>query len=115
LHGEALAVRLTAPAGRGVSDAADLRLPQSINRRQKLLAHWADTGRIHPADQYAALVQMVGEFATFTETTRRPNNSPSCRHEDLHRSFAPIVADLRRSLSAVIEQNAVAIPLEEHR
>ena len=66
-------------------------------------------------DLYAALVQMVGEFATFTETTRRPNTYPSYRHEDLQRSFAPVVADLRRSLSAVIEQNAVAIPLQERR
>jgi type VI secretion system protein ImpJ len=40
---------------------------------------------------------------------------PSYRHEDLQRSFAPVVADLRRSLSAVIEQNAVAIPLQERR
>ena len=41
-RGEALAARLTAPAGRGVSDVADFLLLQSINRWQKLLAHWAD-------------------------------------------------------------------------
>lgn len=114
-RGEALAARLTAPAGRGVSDVADFLLLQSINRWQKLLAHWADAPRIHPVDLYAALVQMAGEFATFTETTRRPNVYPSYRHEHLQRSFAPVVADLRRSLSAVIEQNAVAIPLQERR
>jgi type VI secretion system protein ImpJ len=114
-RGEALAARLTAPAGRGVSDVADFLLLQSINRWQKLLAHWADAPRVHPVDLYATLVQMVGEFATFTETTRRPNAYPSYRHEDLQRSFAPVVADLRRSLSAVIEQNAVAIPLQERR
>ncbi len=114
-RGEALAARLTAPAGRGVSDVADFLLLQSINRWQKLLAHWADAPRIHPVELYAALVQMVGEFATFTETTRRPSQYPSYRHEDLQRSFAPVIADLRRSLSAVIEQNAVAIPLQERR
>lgn len=100
-RGEALAARLTAPAGRGVSDVADFLLLQSINRWQKLPAHWADTGRIHPAELYATLVQMAGEFATFTETTRRPNAYPSYWHEDLRRSFAPVVADLRRSLSAL--------------
>jgi type VI secretion system protein ImpJ len=114
-RGEALAARLTAPAGRGVSDVADFLLLQSINRWQKLLAHWADAPRLHPVDLYAALVQMVGEFATFTETTRRPNIYPSYRHEDLQRSFAPVVADLRRSLSAVIEQNAISVPLQERR
>ncbi|HZU91650.1 MAG TPA: type VI secretion system baseplate subunit TssK, partial [Stellaceae bacterium] len=55
------------------------------------------------------------EFATFTEPTRRPNSYPAYRHEDLQRSFAPVVADLRRSLSAVLEQNAIAIPLQERQ
>ena len=114
-RGEALAARLTAPAARGVSDVADFLLLQSVNRWQKLLAHWADAPRVHPADLYAALVQMAGELATFTEATRRPNAYPPYRHEDLQRSFAPVIADLRRSLSAVIEQTAIAIPLQERR
>lgn len=114
-RGEALAARLTAPAARGVSDVADFLLLQAINRWQKLLAHWADAARVHPVDVYGVLLQMAGEFATFTEATRRPNIYPPYRHEDLQRSFAPVLADLRRSLSAVIEQNAVAIPLQERR
>jgi type VI secretion system protein ImpJ len=112
---EALAARLTAPAGRGVSDVADFTLLQTANRWQTLLAHWAESGRVHPAELYSVLLQMVGEFATFTETTRRPNAYPPYRHDDLQRSFSPVVADLRRSLSAVIEQNATAIPLQERR
>ncbi len=112
---EALAARLTAPSGRGVSDVADFLLLQTANRWQTLLAHWAESGRVHPAELYAVLLQMVGEFATFTETTRRPNAYPPYRHDDLQRSFAPVVADLRRSLSAVIEQNATPIPLQERR
>ena len=114
-RGEALAGRLTAPAARGVSDVADFLLLQSINRWQKLLAHWADAPRMHPLDIYDVLLQMAGEFATFTETTRRPNAYPPYHHEDPQRSFNPVIADLRRSLSAVIEQNAVAIPLQERR
>jgi type VI secretion system protein ImpJ len=114
-RGEALAARLTAPGSRGVAEVTDFLLLQSINRWQKLLAHWADAGNVHPEDLYSALVQMAGEFATFTETTRRPNAYPAYRHEDLQRSFAPVVADLRRSLSAVLEQTAIAIPLQERR
>ncbi len=114
-RGEALAGRLTAPGSRGVAEVADFLLLQSVNRWQKLLSHWADAGNVHPEELYATLVQMVGEFATFTEVTRRPNAYPAYRHEDLQRSFAPVVADLRRSLSAVLETTAVAIPLEEKR
>jgi type VI secretion system protein ImpJ len=114
-RGEALAARLTAPGSRGVAEVADFLLLQSVNRWQKLLAHWADAGNIHPEDLYSAYVQMAGELATFTEVTRRPNAYPAYRHDDLQRSFAPVVADLRRSLSAVLEQNAIAIPLQERR
>ncbi len=114
-RGEALAARLTAPGTRGVAEVTDFLLLQSVNRWQKLLSHWADAGSLHPEELYSALVQMVGEFATFTEPTKRPGNHPPYRHEDLQRSFAPVVADLRRSLSAVLETTAIAIPLEEKR
>jgi type VI secretion system protein ImpJ len=115
-RGEALAARLTAPGGsRGVSDVNDFLLLQAVNRWQKLLAHWADAGNTHPEDLYTAFVQMAGELATFTEVTRRPNAYPAYRHDDLQRSFAPVVADLRRSLSAVIEPNAIPITLQERR
>jgi type VI secretion system protein ImpJ len=115
-RGEALAARLTAPGGsRGVAEFGDFLLLQSVNRWQKLLAHWADAGNIHPEDLYSAFVQMAGELATFTEATRRPNVYPAYRHDDLQRSFAPVVADLRRSLSTDLDQNAIAIPLQERR
>ncbi len=114
-RGEALAARLSAPGAQGVAEVSDFLLLQAINRWQKLLAHWADAANLHPAELYEAFIQMAGEFATFTETTRRPGVYPAYRHDDLQRSFAPVVADLRRSLSAVIEQAAIAIPLQERQ
>jgi type VI secretion system protein ImpJ len=114
-RGEALAARLTAPGSRGVAEVADFLLLQSVNRWEKLLSHWADAGNVHPEELYATLVQMAGEFSTFTEVTRRPNAYPAYRHDDLQRSLAPVVADLRRSLSAVMETTAVSIPLQERR
>ena len=114
-RGEALAARLVAPGQRGVAEVQDFLLLQTVNRWQKLLGHWADSGNVHPETFYATLLQMAGEFATYTEATRRPNAYPAYRHDDLQRSFAPVVADLRRSLSAVIEATAVPIPLQERR
>jgi type VI secretion system protein ImpJ len=114
-RGEALAARVNAPGARGVAEVSDFMLLQAINRWQALLLHWADAANIHPETLYAAYVEMAAEFATFTDTNRRPNTYPGYRHEDLQRSFAPVIADLRRSLSSVIEQNAVSIPLQERR
>jgi type VI secretion system protein ImpJ len=115
-RGEALAARLVAPGARGAAEVQDFLLLQTINRWQALVAHWADAGNLHPETLYAALVQVAGELATFTEVAaRRPTAYPGYRHEDLQRSFAPVVADLRRSLSAVIESTAVPIELQERR
>lgn len=114
-RGEAMAARVNAPGARGVAEVADFMLLQAINRWQALLQHWADAANIHPETLYAAYVEMAAELATFTETTRRPNPYPGYRHDDLQRSFAPVIADLRRALSSVIEQNATSIALQERR
>jgi type VI secretion system protein ImpJ len=113
-RGEALAARMTAPGQAGVAQVADFLLLQSINGWQNVLAHWADAANVHPEALYTTLVQMAGEFATFLDT-RRPTAYQAYRHDDLQRSFAPVVADLRRALSAVLEATALAIPLREAR
>lgn len=112
---EAIAARLGQPGARGVAEITDFLLLQTINRVEPLLAHWSAAGAVHPETLYRALASLAGELATFTEATRRPPAYPAYRHEDLQRSFAPVIADLRKSLSAVVETTAVAIPLQERR
>ncbi len=114
-RGEALAGRLTAPGQRGVADVSDFLLLQTINRAQALLSHWADAGNVHPWDLYNALVQLAGDLATFAETTKRPSRYPAYRHEDLQRSFAPLIADLRRYAAQADNPLATPIPLREPR
>ncbi len=106
---------MTAVGTKSNTEVADFLLLQSVNRWQALVSHLADSGNIHPETLYRALIQMAGEFATFTDARRRPNSYPAYRHEDLQRSFTPVVADVRRSLSAVLEQTAIRIPLRERQ
>jgi type VI secretion system protein ImpJ len=114
-RGEAIAARVTAVGTKSNTEVADFLLLQSVNRWQALVSHLADSGNIHPETLYRTLIQMAGEFATFTDARRRPNSYPAYRHEDLQRSFTPVVADVRRSLSAVLEQTAIRIPLQERQ
>jgi type VI secretion system protein ImpJ len=114
-RGEALAARLTAVGAKSNTEVADFLLLQAVNGWQTLFAHLADAGNIHPEALYRILVQMAGEFMTFTDARRRPGNYPAYRHYDLQRSLAPVMADIRRSLSAVLEQTAIRIPLQERR
>ncbi len=114
-RGEALAARLTAVTSRSNTEVADFLLLLAINGWQALLSHFADSGNLHPETLYCGLVQLAGQLATFTDSRRRANTYPAYRHHDLQRSFAPVVADIRRSLSAVLEQTAIRIPLQERR
>lgn len=110
---EALAARIVQPGSRGVGEVADFLLLQAINRWMPLLAHYADAGNLHPETLFKDFVQLAGELATFTAPDKRAASYPAYRHDDLQRSFAPVIADLRRSLSAVLETTAVEIPLQE--
>jgi type VI secretion system protein ImpJ len=112
---EELAARLTGGGSRGVAEQADFLLLQASNRWLPVLRHWAGAAVLHPEHLYETLVQMAGEFATFSETSRRPGVYPAYRHEDLQASFAPVIADLRRSLSMVVGPGVVEIPLQEMR
>ena len=114
-RGEAIAARLTAIATKSNTEVADFLLLQSVNGWQTMFAHLADAGNIHPEALYLILLQMAGELATFTDPRRRPSRFDAYRHGDLQRSFAPVMADIRRSLSAVLEQTAIQIPLQERR
>jgi type VI secretion system protein ImpJ len=114
-RGDALAGRVAA-TGRGSSaEIADFLMLQAINRFEPLFAHYADSGAAHPEDLYRACVAAAGELSTFTTSAKRPVKFAAYRHEDLRASFDPVIAALRAALSVVLDQAAIAIPLEPKR
>lgn len=112
-RGEALAARLSAPGRGGVSEVADFLMLQLVNRWEPLAAHLSALRALHPERLYADLLALAGDLATFTRDTRRPGDYPRYNHDDLASCFQPLMADLRRSLSMVLEQNAFQIELLE--
>ena len=114
-RGEALAVRLSQPGVNGAAEIADFLLLQLLNRSQPLIAHLAATRSLHPEELYRALAPLAGELATFTQTDKRAPSYPLYRHDALAASFAPLMLDLRRALSAVLDAHAVQIPLEQRQ
>lgn len=113
---EALGGRVSETSNRGAAEIADFMLLQLCNRFEPLMAHLlSSVGQMHPEALYRELVQLAGELATFTEARKRPPAFPPYRHDDLHATFRPVMAALRQSLSAVLEQTAVPIPLQERR
>ncbi|MGH8445082.1 MAG: type VI secretion system baseplate subunit TssK [Solimonas sp.] len=111
-RGDALAGRVTASGRGGAAEIADFLLLQCVNRNEPLAAHYAGDVPLHPLNYYRWCAGLAGELATFTLPGKRPAALPPYRHDDLKRSFEPVIAALRASLSAVLEQTAIAIPLE---
>lgn len=112
-RGEALAARLSAPGRGGVSEVADFLMLQLVNRYEPLVVHMSQLRTLHPERLYAELLALAGDITTFTRDTRRPGEYPPYAHDTLSACFLPLMADLRRSLSMVLEQNAFQIELME--
>lgn len=113
-RGSAIAARLANQSGRSVAEISDFLVLMLVNRNEAIIRHLAALPAVHPEDLYRMLAGLAGELATFTETgSNRPPAFPDYRHHDLQASFAPLVAFLRQSLSAVFEQTAIPIPLED--
>jgi type VI secretion system protein ImpJ len=118
LHGliRQRAVALAARFGQlshGVSEMADFLMLQALNRAEPLFRQLALAPQAHPWELHRICLQLAGDLATFTTDARHAAEHPLYDHDDLKGCFAPLIADLRRMLSAVIDRNAVQIELAE--
>ena len=114
-RGDALGGRVAATGRGGAAEIADFLLLQAVNRYEPLFAHYAESGAVHPEELFRACVSAAGELATFTTPSKRPPSLRGYRHERLRESFEPVMAALRASLSAVLEQRAIPIPIESKK
>ena len=113
---EALARRAGDPALRGAAEIGDYLMLQAINRSLPLMEHLAaQPAQLHPETAYRALIALAGELRTFTDESRLPARFPPYRHLDPAATFDPVMDDLRRSLSSVLDRSAILVPLEERR
>ncbi len=113
-RGEALGSRLAQPGRAGTGEIVDFLLLQVINRFQPLFVHLQRLPVLHPERFYELCLALAGELSTFGER-RRPIAYPEYRHDDLQSCFRTVMADLRQSLSMVLEQTAIPIDLQERK
>jgi type VI secretion system protein ImpJ len=120
LHG-LIAQRSQALAGRmgqlshGISELADFLMLQVLNRAEPLFRQHASAPSLHPMTLFTDCLQLAGELSTFASAARRPPEFALYRHDDLHGCFSPLIDELRRMLSIVLEQNAVQIELIDRK
>ena len=115
--------RMTALAGRmaeggparAVSEIQDFLLLMAVNRALPVLRHLAQIENVHPATAFAECLRLAGDLSPFMAADKRVPEFPPYRHDDLTRTFQPLIRTLRQYLSAVLESSAVAIPLEPRK
>jgi len=95
----------------GISEMADFLMLQSLNRAEPIFRQHALVPSSHPRELYFDCLQLAGDLATFTSDARVANEYPPYRHDELHATFVPVITDLRRMLSTVLERNALQIEL----
>jgi len=112
-RGEALGERLAQPGRAGVSEVADFLLLQLVNRYLALTWHAQQDVVVHPETLFCDWLKLACDLSTFTAAGRRPQVLPVYCHDDLRASFGALIVELRRSLSTVLEQNAIQIELTD--
>lgn len=113
---EALAGVYSQVGGSSAAAVQDFVLLQLVNERAALFAQMRDARHHHPEEMHRLFVGTAAALAAHTqEQTRRPPVFPRYDHDDLAATFAPVVEELRRSLSFATKQKAVRIPLRLSR
>jgi len=111
-RGESIAGRMVDASRAQTAQVADYMMLQMVNRLEPLVQQYADQPEIHPQHLFNLLVQILGEFSTFTAVNKRPPLMPKYVHDELQLSFGPVMIGLRQSLSMVFEQSAISLPLK---
>ena len=111
---DAFVGRLTQSGTGGVAEIADFLLLQTVNRHEPVFAHLARASVLHPQRFYEHALALAGDLAIFRDS-RRAAHFPPYVHDDLAGCFYPLMDDLRRSLSVVLEQSAIRIDLHDRK
>jgi type VI secretion system protein ImpJ len=106
-----LAYRVAQPGSKGVSDFADFLLLQLCNKAAPLTSHLSNVLPLHPETLYQCFLQLAGELSTFGRQERCAIEFGVYQHNDLEANFKLLMTEIRRTLTAVLEQTAMAIPL----
>lgn len=114
-RGDALAARVAHPGAGGVAEIADFLFLMIVNSHQPVFEQFHQLHPLHPCRLHERLLEVAGELATLTNSERRPGDFPIYRHDDLDLCFLPLIRAVRLGLATLLEQNAIAIELQDHK
>lgn len=96
----------------GGLQGVDYSVLQLLNRQIPVLRHFRNSRYVHTERLYIELLRLVGELSTYSTKERRAREYPVYDHDDLDRTFAPVLADIQRFL-AVDVSRAIRLDIVE--
>lgn len=107
-----LANAVNDPNTGGSVEVMDFMMLQTINRYLAYLHHENEGARqTHPEQLFVNLSKLCADLMTFLPA-RKVGQIPIYQHNDLASCFGKLFFNLRKSLSIVLEQRAIRIPLD---
>ncbi|EGZ50914.1 type VI secretion system baseplate subunit TssK [Neisseria wadsworthii] len=107
-----LANAVNDPNTGGSVEVMDFMMLQTINRYLAYLHHENEGARqTHPEQLFVNLSKLCADLMTFLPA-RKVGEIPVYQHNDLASCFGKLFFNLRKSLSIVLEQRAIRIPLD---
>ena len=111
---DAIAARLNQAQGSS-SSISDFLMLQLLNKHQPIFDHFNNMSSVHPETLYRTVISFSGELATFSSAEKRAPIFPKYQHDNLSYVFSNVMASITQSLSSVLEQTAVELPLEKSK
>lgn len=112
-RGDQLASMMVAPGAGGVAEVANFLQLQLMNHHEPLFEHLDHVFELHPEDLYRLALVLVGEMSTFSKTERRPSEIAAYQHDDLEKSFTPLINEIRTLFEAPPLERAISLEINE--
>lgn len=97
------------------SELGDYLMLQLLNRTESRLHFFLTQDRIHPSKLFLELAGFAGELALFMKKSKRLEQQPEYSHEMQGMSFKSLISEIKDMLSVVLEQNSIALPIEQRK
>jgi type VI secretion system protein ImpJ len=107
-----LAARLAETQQSGTAEIIDLILLQLSNRYASIFQLLRQERPLHPELFFSNSINLLAEVSTFTNPKHQVSQQFSYQHTELYESITPVMNEIRKALSTVLEQHAFSIKLE---
>jgi len=95
----------------GIADVASFWLLYTVNTHLPVIRHLMETRGGHPAELFAALLELAGALTTFS-TDLHPRDLPGYDHADLSACVGELDEKVRYLLETVVPANYASLPLK---